>query len=70
LIIISAMDDIQRRILPLMETIEKEQPAIWTELGIQVFRQAIARLRKVTTTKPLANLNFDTLVDAHNDGLV
>jgi hypothetical protein len=61
------MDDIRRRILPLMETIEKEQPAIWTELGIQVFHQAIARLRKATTTKPLADLNFDTLVDAGDD---
>ena len=46
--VILAMDNIQRRILPLMETIEKEDPATWTELGIHIFWQAVARIPKAT----------------------
>jgi hypothetical protein len=62
------MDNIQRSILPLMETIEKEHPERWLELGIQVFRLAVAKIPKATTTKPLAHLDFDlnTLMDVDN----
>ena len=66
LTVISAMDKIQRSILPLMQKIEKEDPARWLELGIQVFRLAVARIPKPTTTEPLGDLDLNMLIDDDN----
>ncbi len=57
LTVIAAMDDMWKLILPMITTLEKKSPAEWTELGVQIFRQATAAALRTTVVKPLADIS-------------
>jgi hypothetical protein len=57
--VIACIDDMRKLILPRMETLERENPKKWTELGVLIYQRASSGFLKASTLKPLAYFRVD-----------